>query len=107
MPAARQLAIPISHEAIARFCRKWGIQRLAFFGSVTRPDFDPQRSDIDVLVEFRDRRTPGLRFFATMPDELSSILGDRKIDLSTFDGLSTRIAESVSDDLIDEYVEVK
>jgi hypothetical protein len=34
-PATRQLAIPIPHEAIAEFCRKWGIRRLSFFGSVT------------------------------------------------------------------------
>jgi predicted nucleotidyltransferase len=72
---------------------------------VTRDDFDPERSDVDVLVEFRNRETPGLRFFATMPDELSTILGGRKIDLFTFDGLSPSIARHVQDDLIDEYVE--
>ena len=52
MPAARELAIPVPHEQIAEFCRKWGIRKLSFFGSVVRDDFDPERSDVDVLVEF-------------------------------------------------------
>lgn len=52
MPAARDLAIPIPHERIADFCRKWRIRKLSFFGSLVRDDFGPQ-SDVDVLVEFR------------------------------------------------------
>jgi hypothetical protein len=41
MPTVRELAIPIPHEEIAAFCRKWGIRRLSFFGSLVRDDFDP------------------------------------------------------------------
>lgn len=107
MPATRQLAIPIPHEAVAEFCRKWGIRRLSFFGSVTRDDFDPERSDVDVLVEFRNRKTPGVRFFATMPDELSAILENRRVDLVTFDGLSNSILPQVNGDIVNEYVEGK
>ncbi|MFM8656406.1 MAG: nucleotidyltransferase domain-containing protein, partial [Chthoniobacterales bacterium] len=29
-----------------------GIRRLALFGSVLRHDFNPQASDVDVLVDF-------------------------------------------------------
>ena len=32
--------------------KRYPIARLAMFGSVTRQDFDPQESDIDILVEF-------------------------------------------------------
>ena len=103
MPAARELAIPIPHEEIAAFCRKWGIRRLAFFGSVVRDDFGPE-SDVDVLVEFGDR-TPGLKFFHTVPSELSSILGGHRVDLLTFDSLSDWIRRGVLAEAIEEYVE--
>jgi predicted nucleotidyltransferase len=72
--------IEVSQEAIAAFCRRHHIRRLALFGSVVRADFGPQ-SDVDVLVEFEPGHTPGLAFFA-MQDELSDLLG-RKVDLNT------------------------
>ncbi|MDI6740228.1 MAG: nucleotidyltransferase domain-containing protein, partial [Candidatus Edwardsbacteria bacterium] len=40
----------ISKDAIAGFCLKYHITKLALFGSVLRDDFDPD-SDIDVLVD--------------------------------------------------------
>lgn len=30
---------------IAVLCRRYSVRRLALFGSATRPDFDPERSD--------------------------------------------------------------
>jgi hypothetical protein len=39
-------------EDIVRLCRQYKVRRLAVFGSVLRPDFDPARSDADFLVEF-------------------------------------------------------
>ena len=61
MTTTRELAIPIPHEEIAAFCRKWGIKRLSFFGSIVRDDFDPLKSDVDVLVELRaDTKARGL-----------------------------------------------
>ncbi|HVE71931.1 MAG TPA: nucleotidyltransferase family protein [Thermoanaerobaculia bacterium] len=103
MPAARELAIPIPHEEIAVFCRKWGIRRLAFFGSIVRDDFGPE-SDVDVLVEFRDR-TPGWEFWGSMPNELSQILDGRKVDLVTFKSLNRWIRADVFSEAVDEYVE--
>ena len=103
MATTRPLAIDVPHEQIAEFCRKWNVRRLAFFGSIVRDDFGPQ-SDVDVLVEFKGNHTPGLRFFATMPDELSEILG-RRVDLSTFDSLSRSIVNQVLSEAVEEYVE--
>ena len=103
MPAARELAIPIPHEEIAAFCRKWGIRRLAFFGSVVRDDFAPE-SDVDVLVEFGDR-TPGWEFYGTMPAELSEILGGRRVDLGTFDTINRWIRADVLSEAVTAYVE--
>ena len=72
--------IPIPIEAIAEFCRRHHIKRLALFGSVLREDFGPE-SDVDVLVEFEPEHIPGLAFFG-MQDELSEIFG-RQVDLNT------------------------
>jgi uncharacterized protein len=48
---------------------------------VLRDDFDPT-ANVDVLVTFADGSAPGLRL-VTMQDELSDILGGRRIDLVT------------------------
>jgi predicted nucleotidyltransferase len=73
--------ISLPHERIDRFCRKWHITRMEVFGSVLRDDFDPGRSDIDVLVTFVPGKTPGLAFFRA-EKELAEILG-RKVEMST------------------------
>lgn len=106
MPATRPLAIDVPHEQIAEFCRKWGIRRLAFFGSVVRDDFT-QESDVDVLVEFHPDRIPGWEFFGTIPDELSHVVGGRKVDLLTFDSINRWIRKDVLAEAVDEYVEAR
>ncbi|MCC6629064.1 MAG: nucleotidyltransferase domain-containing protein [Chloroflexi bacterium] len=50
--------IAIPRAALAAFCRRERIHRLALFGSVLREDFRPD-SDIDVLVEFEPARRIG------------------------------------------------
>ena len=73
-------AVFVPKRRLAEFCRANGILKLAVFGSALREDFGPE-SDIDVLVTFRPRRTPGLRFVG-IADELSAIFG-RPVDLLT------------------------
>lgn len=72
------LSIAIDYERIARFCRERGIRSLALFGSVLRDDFDPARSDLDVLAEFEAGalRGVGLQYFG-FAEELGAILGHR------------------------------
>jgi len=82
-------ALP-DREAIAEFCRRNHVRRLALFGSVVRQDFSPA-SDIDVLVEFEPGHVPGLAFFR-MEAELSAIFG-RKVDLHTSGWLSPLIRD--------------
>lgn len=36
---------------LRELCRRFGVRRLELFGSATRDDFDPERSDLDFLVE--------------------------------------------------------
>jgi len=37
---------------IRRLCAKYGVERLAVFGSAAAGRFEPGQSDVDVLVEF-------------------------------------------------------
>lgn len=38
-------------EAIRALCREFGVKRLELFGSAATDEFDPDRSDVDFLVE--------------------------------------------------------
>jgi predicted nucleotidyltransferase len=84
--------VQVDRSALADFCRRHHIRKLAFFGSVLRDDFRPD-SDIDVLVEFEPGHVPGLAFFA-MEAELSELLG-RKVDLNTPQFLSRYFRDEV------------
>ena len=88
MPAA----VAIDRDAVAAFCRRHHIRKLALFGSVLRDDFRPD-SDVDVLVEFEPGHVPGLAFFA-MQRELSALLG-RTVDLNTPECLSRYYRDEV------------
>lgn len=39
-------------EHLEQWCRRWNVKRLDLFGSILRDDFDPEKSDMDFLVEF-------------------------------------------------------
>ncbi len=93
--------VVIDREALAAFCRRHGVRRLAVFGSALRQDFGPH-SDVDVLVEFEPGRTPGLAFFA-MQDELSAMLG-RVVDLHTPASLSRYFRDEILTEAQDQYV---
>ena len=96
-----ELPIPIDREQIARFCRERGIRKLSLFGSVLRADFDPQRSDVDVLAEFEpDVLTRvGFQYFG-YGQELAAILG-RKVDFCS--RLHPLILGRVKDELFPVY----
>ncbi len=83
-----QQSITIDRAAIAEFCRRNSIRKIALFGSVLRDDFRPD-SDVDVMVEFEQGKTPGFHFFG-LQDELSEMIG-RNVDLNTRGFLGPRI----------------
>jgi len=85
-------SLSLDRQAVADFCGRHRIRRLAFFGSVLRNDFGPD-SDVDVLVEFEPDSVPGLEFFA-MESELSELLG-RRVELHTPHFLSRRFRDQV------------
>lgn len=39
---------------VRELCRRHGVSKLELFGSAARGTFDPARSDLDFLVEFRE-----------------------------------------------------
>ncbi len=84
-----------AQEAIAEFCQRHAIRRLAVFGSGLRDDFGPD-SDIDVLVEFEPDAVVGLFDLAGMQIELSEMLG-RRVDLRTPRSLSRYFRQQVLD----------
>jgi len=97
-----KIGIAVPHEAIAEFCRRHGIRRLAFFGSVLRDDFTPE-SDVDVLVEFEPARVPSLFTLVGYQLDLSKLLG-REVDLRTPEDLSKYFREEVLAEARDVYV---
>jgi len=92
--------VSIPHDALAQFCRRYHIRRLAFFGSVLREDFRSD-SDVDVLVEFEPGHVPGLAFFA-MQEELSRLLG-REAELHTPGFLSSYFRDQVLSEAVVQY----
>jgi uncharacterized protein len=84
--------IPIPVEAIAEFCKRNHIRKLSLFGSILRDDFTPE-SDVDVLVEFEEGKTPGFAYFS-MADELAELLG-RRVDFLTKEGISLYFVDDV------------
>ena len=95
-----ELPIQIDRAKVAEFCRARGIRKLSLFGSVLRDDFDPQRSDVDVLVEFLPGALDGvgLRYFG-YGEELSTILG-HKVDFCS------RLNKYIEDDVRREALTV-
>lgn len=61
---------------------KWGIRRLAMFGSRASGDAS-EESDVDILVEFREGMEPSLLGHIRLENELTECFGVRA-DLSTF-----------------------
>ena len=67
---------------IAEICRSYGVERLEIFGSAARgTDFDPERSDVDFLVEFDPSREPESYFeLFDFQNALAAALG-REVDV--------------------------
>ncbi len=66
--------------AIADLCRHYGVLRLDVFGSATTPDFDPERSDFDFVLELAYYGPESARRFIGFAGALEALLG-RPVDL--------------------------
>jgi predicted nucleotidyltransferase len=85
--------VAVDKQAIASFCRRNQIRRLAVFGSALRDDFRAD-SDVDVLVEFESEARVGFVALARAARELSELLG-RRADLVPQSGLKPLIRDEV------------
>ena len=85
--------------AIRALGREYGVLRLEVFGSVCTPEFDPERSDIDFLVEYPEDYDFGLwltRYFE-LKERLESLLG-RPVDLVMVDAPRNRYFATIIDE---------
>jgi len=86
--------IPISRSEIADFCRSHRIRKLSLFGSLLRDDFGP-KSDVDVLVEFEPDARVGFFKLYDLEQQLSQLLGGRRVDINTPNSLSKHFRDEV------------
>ena len=70
-------------------CRLHGVRKLKVFRSVLRPDFDPQRSDVDVLVEFEPQVADSFANFLDLKEALEGLLG-RRVDVVELGAIRNR-----------------
>ena len=69
-------------KELQQLCRRFHVRRLDLFGSAARGDFDPERSDVDFLVEF-DLDHPdalSLKAYFDFKDAPEALIG-RPVDL--------------------------
>lgn len=91
--SAAETRFRIRREELVRLCRKYGISRLALFGSILGRAFRPD-SDIDVLVELKKP----VSFFTldAIREELEkAVRGRHRIDLVTAGALSPYIRKEI------------
>jgi predicted nucleotidyltransferase len=86
--------VPLDSAYLANFCQRHGVRRLSLFGSVLRDDFDPQRSDVDLLVEFEPDAKRSLFDVGGMMHELTERLG-QQVDIRTPRDLSPYFRDRV------------
>jgi predicted nucleotidyltransferase len=64
-------------DEVRALCEKYSVKRLTIFGSAVKGTFDPEKSDVDFLVEFFPD-APGAGFkhpYFALGRELRSLLG--------------------------------
>lgn len=105
--AAEELVkrLPIDTTTLAAFCRTYRVAKLSLFGSVLKGKARPD-SDVDLLVEFKQDATPTLLDLAGMEEELSRLLGGRRVDLRTPAELSRYFRDQVLREAEPQYVAV-
>jgi uncharacterized protein len=74
--------IEAHRSEIADLCRRFHVHRLDVFGSAARgSDFDPARSDVDLLVTYDpDAPRPTLEEYFGFQEQLEALFG-RSVDL--------------------------
>ena len=95
--------IPVDQKQLADLCQRYGIRRLALFGSVLRDDFSPE-SDVDVLVEFVPGQVLGFKIL-DIEAELSRLLGGHRVDLVSAKYLNRHLKDRILTSAEVQYAE--
>jgi hypothetical protein len=67
-------------ESIAELCRSHGVRSMRAFGSIVSGDFDPARSDIDMLVDFEGPSSNSFSNYLDLKESLEALF-QRPVDL--------------------------
>lgn len=93
-PMPMPLTLHLDQQTLKLFCESHRIRRLALFGSQAKGTARTD-SDIDLLVDFEPDSVPGLLGMAALENELSALVGGRKVDLRTPRDLSRHFRDEV------------
>jgi predicted nucleotidyltransferase len=88
--------IALLRSNLADIQTRFGVERLLLFGSVVR-DTATTSSDVDILVDFRDR--PGFDRFMDLKFFLEDLL-KIKVDLVTREALRPRMRSSIEQEAL-------
>ncbi len=72
--------LELDKGTIAAVCRRFGVRRLSVFGSAATDAFDPERSDVDFLVEFDPDTADRFDSYFGLKEELERLVA-RPVDL--------------------------
>jgi predicted nucleotidyltransferase len=81
-------------DDLAELCERYGVSELLMFGSGVREDFEPGRSDIDLLVAFRPGSRVGYLRLFELQGRLEHLFG-REVHLVPKGGLNPVIRDEV------------
>jgi uncharacterized protein len=89
---------------VERLCRRFGVARLALFGSaVAESGFDAERSDLDVVVEFIDDVPDLFDAYFGLREGLEGLAG-RSVDLVMASAVrNPYVAQSIAETQRDLY----
>lgn len=77
-------------DPIRDACKRHGVSFMELVGSAARKDFDPTRSDIDVLVDFPDGMTDFFGAFMGLREDLAELLA-RPVDVISIRGVRNHL----------------
>ena len=81
-----------------QLCKRYGVKTIGVFGSYTRGE-QTKKSDVDILVTFREDDYPGLFKFMELEEFLSEKL-DVKVDLVSEKALKPYIGKRILEEVV-------
>jgi len=76
--------------------RKFFVSSIGLFGSVVRDDFSPEKSDIDIIVDFS--KPIGVEFI-DLAEYLETIF-ERKVDLVSKKGIKEKYYREIENEIV-------